>query len=314
MCTDPWSRKEKKKKFAYATLPEKCRPCANNLTGIGEIQSWSCVRLFGLNLHINWGPWSYVYFIVLVTKCTKAFSETESFNFKWKWNLKKNKFRSQFPNAQFDLVKTQGCQDLQCSLNTQEKVCSCNLLTCTPLKLAMIFCVYCSKHLSGQLCFATEWLEVTQSHSLLLHSVTSSVIGKQTLWQKGQSLKGGIVDSLSHQFVEPEREQLSYKIKPWCRVGLLTVWQNSRENSCLVSKQTSWRMLSSMLKGSKCEMAKDAHSSHLTWKEVWNQRQLKGFVNVSVLGECKGPHCKTKVCCERNNVKQMWAIRIVLFE
>lgn len=133
-----------------------------------------------------------------------------------------------------------------------------------------------------------------------------------TLFGKGSELNGEIVSSLFHQCVEHEREQLYYKMKPWCSVGLWTFWQYRRENSCSLSKQTAGRMSSLMLKGSKRhEQASqwkwpETLTSHLTCREVWNPRRLKGFMSVSVYGECKGPRCKTKVCCVRNNFKQMW--------
>lgn len=55
-----------KKKFANATLPEKRRPCANNLMGIGEIQTWGYEGFFGLNLHANCST------LVWTLKCSKS--------------------------------------------------------------------------------------------------------------------------------------------------------------------------------------------------------------------------------------------------
>lgn len=142
---------------------------------------------------------------------------------------------------------------------------------------------------------------------------SGSQCDKQTLWQRVRGGRGNCKFTLSSVCWTSERATLLHD------ETMMQCWPSDClaifEGKQLLSFKTNisknaefWcSKVANYTNKQVSRMVIDTHSSHFTWREVWNQRRLKGFMSVSVLGECKGPHCKTKVCCEHNNSKQMWA-------
>lgn len=173
----------------------------------------------------------------------------------------------------------------------------------------------CFKHWSWTV---VQCCQTTGGHSESGFTASQcSLIGpRQTDSGKGSELKGEIVSSLSCQFVQSEKEELSYKIQLWCGAGLLTAWQYLREHSCLVSKQTFLRMPSFMWEGSKLHEQTSKWNGHERFQ--WSIHLKRGLAStIERIHKCfrflrdrRVLHFKTEVCCGRNNFKQMWAFEL----